>query len=118
LTKTYCIDKLRFMSDDLRSQIGPRKRAQLVKGLDRMVASGRVTESEAERLRATDDPGAFETAVQDIRVRHAGAKLKAAVDGGHMTQAEANANLERLRSGDHMQSLRAYLRKILPGDRK
>jgi hypothetical protein len=106
------------MTEDLDHETGPRKRAQLVKGLDRMVASGRVTESEAERLRATDDPGEFETAVRDIRVRHAGAKLTAAVEGGQMTQEEANANLERLRSGDHMQSLRAYLRKILPGDRK
>lgn len=106
------------MNSDSTDQTGPRKRAQLVKGLDRMVASGRVTESEAERLRSTDDPGEFETAVRDIRVRHAGAKLKVAVEGGHMTREEADASLERLRSGDHMQSLRAYLRKILPKDRK
>ncbi|HVA09700.1 MAG TPA: hypothetical protein VNG12_23495 [Acidimicrobiales bacterium] len=106
------------MSDDREIETGPRKRSQLVKGLDRMVASGRVTESEAEQLRATEDSGEFETAIRDIRVRHAGAKLTAAVEGGHMTQEEADANLERLRSGDHMQSLRAYLRRILPGDRK
>jgi hypothetical protein len=104
------------MSEDV-NQIGPGRREKLLEGLDRMVESGQVTETEAARLRTAADPDEFENAVRGIRVRHAGAKMDAAVEGGNMTQEEANANLARLEAGEHPRSLRAHLRKLPPRDR-
>jgi len=91
-----------------------RKQNQLVKGLDRMLKSGRVTESEAAELRAASDPATFEELLQNLRVRHATEKMNAAVVGGYMTQEEANTNVKRLQNGEHPRSLRAHLAKILP----
>jgi hypothetical protein len=54
------------------------RRHRLYEALDRMVASGRVTETEAQRLRAAAEPTEFNKAVRDIRIRHAGLKLDAA----------------------------------------
>jgi hypothetical protein len=91
---------------------GAEGRARLIKQLDKMVESGRVTETEAARLRAAGDSDEFDDAARDIRVRHAGAHLTAAVEGGDMTQEEANAHLESLKDGEHPRSLRAHLRKL------
>jgi DNA-binding FrmR family transcriptional regulator len=90
-----------------------RRRLRLVEGLDRMVASGRVTEEEAARLRASGVSGEFDAVVREIRVRHATPKLVAAVEGGNMTQAEADAAVEALRAGEHSGSLRARLHGLL-----
>ncbi len=80
-----------------------------------MVDSGRLTDDEAERLRAAGEPGEFDDVLRDIRVRHAAANLGAAVTGGSLTQEEADGFLERLRIGDHSRSLRARLRDLRPG---
>ncbi|MHB1533891.1 MAG: hypothetical protein ACYC1D_04605 [Acidimicrobiales bacterium] len=77
-----------------------------------MVASGRVSEQEGERLRAAGGPDEFDAVVGEIRVRHAGARLDAAVAGGAMSQEEADANLARLRNGEHPRSLREHLRSL------
>lgn len=82
-----------------------------------MVASGRVSDKEAERLRAASDEDSFEAGIREIRARHAGAKLDAAVQAGQMTREEADANLERLRQGEHPRALKAHLRNILQGPR-
>jgi hypothetical protein len=79
-----------------------------------MVESGRVTASEAERLRGAAEPKEFDEAVIGIQARHAGEKLNAAVEGGHMTRDEADAYLQRIRQGEHIPGLRARLRKLLP----
>jgi len=63
-------------------QLGARARERLLEQLGRMVETGRVTETEAARLRAATDSDEFDDAARDIRVRHAGAHLDAAVEGG------------------------------------
>jgi hypothetical protein len=101
------------MSEDQKET---QRRTRLIQSLDRMVASGRVTEDEAARLRAAEgDAEAFDAAAREIRVRHATPKLVAAVQGGKMTQGEADTVLEQLRAGEHSRSLRARLHGILPG---
>ncbi len=82
-----------------------------------MVEHGRVTEAEAARLRAATDDEGFEAGMRAIRARHAGAKLDAAVEAGQMTRGEADANLERLRNGEHPGALREQLRGIHPRGR-
>ena len=107
-----------MMNEEPKNQTGPKQRQRLLQQLDRMVESGRVTEGEASKLRASEDSDAFDETVRSIRERHAAPKLQAAVEGGHMTQEEADANLARIRQGDHLTSLRSQLRKWLPGERR
>lgn len=82
--------------------------------LDKMVAAGRITESEAARLRATAGTPEFDAAMGAVRARHAGAQMEEAIRSGEMTQVEADANLERLRRGEHPKGLRARLAKHRP----
>ena len=98
-------------------QLDAKGRERLLKQLDKMVASGRVTETEAARLRTAAGSDEFDSASRDIRVRHARAQLNAAVEGGQMTQEEADAHLEGLKRGEHSRSLRAHLRRLLPRTR-
>jgi hypothetical protein len=100
------------MSEDQKEA---RRRARPIESLDRLVASGRVTEEEAAGLRAADgDSGAFDVVVREIRVRHATPKLHAAVEGGEMTHVEADTALEQLRAGEHSRSLRFRLHGVSP----
>jgi len=90
------------------------KRDRVIGQLDKMVTSGRVTESEAARLRATEGTPEFDAAMGDIRARHARAQMDAAIKAGEMSQEEADAYLERLRTGEHPKGLRARLAKHRP----
>ena len=90
------------------------KKDRIIKQIDGMVASGRLTEEEAARLRATGGGGDFEEAVAAIRVRHAGTKMEVAVDAGEMSRAEADGYLERIRNGEHPTGLRARLSRHRP----
>jgi polyhydroxyalkanoate synthesis regulator phasin len=94
-----------------------RRRERIIERLDQMVVAGRVTNQEAKRLRTAGMPGEFDDGILDIRVRHAGTILDAAVQDGRLTQEEADSFLERLRNGEHPRSLRAYLRSVRTGDR-
>jgi outer membrane protein TolC len=96
-------------------QLDATGRERLLKQLDKMVASGRVTETEAAQLRAARDSDEFDQAARNIRVRLAREHLNAAVEGGQMTQQDANSHLEGLKRGEHSRSLRAHLRSLLPG---
>ena len=93
---------------------GPKGRERLLERLDKLVESGRVTPAEAAGLRAARGSDEFDSVVRAIRVRHAGTHLGAAVEGGQMTQEEADGHLERLKSGAHPRSLRAHLRRLRP----
>lgn len=86
------------------------KEKRILQQVDRMMASGRITDEEAAELRATEGTPRFDAVVGAIRARHAGAHLHAAVAAGDMSQAEAEADLARLRSGEHPKGLRAKLR--------
>jgi polyhydroxyalkanoate synthesis regulator phasin len=109
-----CVDKLLGMSEGAESQTGPYSKEKILGRLDKMVASGRVTDAEATRLREANTPAEFEDAVRAIRGRHAAVHLDAAVESGEMTGEDAAAFLERLSHGEHPRSLRSHLRKLRP----
>jgi|SRR5579863_7008013 len=87
---------------------------RIIEQVDKMVASGRITDDEAARLRATKGTADFDAAVGAIRARHASAQMDGAIAEGEMTPEEADSYLERLRSGEHPKGLRARLRKHRP----
>jgi polyhydroxyalkanoate synthesis regulator phasin len=90
------------------------KQERIIEQVDKMVRSGRISEGEAERLRATEGTADFEAAVGDIRARHAKAHMEGAIAQGEMSQEEADGYLVRLRDGEHPDGLRARLRKHRP----
>lgn len=87
---------------------------RVVEQIDKMVASGKMTSEEAERLRAAPDPASVERALRDIRARHAGERLEVAVAEGAMTRQEADDILERVRGGEHSRKLRSHLAQFRP----
>lgn len=94
---------------DAQNEMEWGRRDRLLGALDRMVESGRITEREAQRLRAAANESDFNEAARGICVRHAGMKLDAAVADGSLTRAEADGFLGRLMDGEHGRSLRARL---------
>ncbi len=96
----------------MSNQLSSKGRDRIVKQLDQMVKSGHVTEAEAKKLRGAATAREFGDAVQSIRVRHAAAKLRAAVESGHMTQEEVAAYMERLEKGEHPKSHRPHVRRM------
>jgi hypothetical protein len=100
------------MESDAAGELEWGRRDRILGALDRMVESGRITENEAQDLRAASDERDFNQAVRNIRVRHAGAQLDQAVAGGSLTRAEADHLVERLQNGEHGGSLRARLRGL------
>jgi hypothetical protein len=93
------------------------KEQRIIGQIDKMVASGRITENEAVRLRSAEGTPEFDVAIGDIRARHAGAHMEGAIRAGEMSQEEADGYLERLRSGEHPKGLRAQLAKHRPWKR-
>jgi polyhydroxyalkanoate synthesis regulator phasin len=87
---------------------------RIIEQVDKLVKSGRITEEEAVRLRATEGTGEFDAAVGEIRARHASAHMDRAIANGEMSQEEADGYLGRLRNGEHPKGLRARLRKHRP----
>jgi hypothetical protein len=83
---------------------------RIMERLDAMVAAGRVTEEEAARLRATEGTDAFGPALAAVRARHAAVHTEAAVHEGRMTEGEAEAALDRVRSGEHSGELRRRIK--------
>ena len=90
------------------------KQERIISQIDKMVASGRITEEDAARLRATEGTADFDAAIADIRARHAGVHMERAINAGEMSQEEADSYLERLRNGEHPKGLRARLTKHRP----
>ena len=83
---------------------------RILKQLDKMVSSGRMTAAEAQRLRSTQGSPEFENVIQDIRVRHASEGLDEAVADKQMSRQEADGHLQNLKDGQHPKGLRARLR--------
>jgi hypothetical protein len=82
---------------------------RILKQVDKMLASGRVTDHEAARLRGAEGTEEFEGVVAEIRLRHARAHLDAAVVEGEMTTHEAEDYATRIGQGEHPKGLRARL---------
>lgn len=90
---------------------------RILEQLDKMVATGRVTEDEAAALRATSNTEEFERAMGAIRARHASEHMQSAITAGEMTPKEADGYLDELRRGEHPTGLRARLSKHRRGRR-
>jgi hypothetical protein len=84
--------------------------ASVLEQLDRMVASGRITPDEADRLRVTAGTIEFDVVMGAIRARHAQVHTDAAVAAGTMSPEDAAMALERVRHGDHSADLRRHIR--------
>ena len=84
-----------------------------------MVRAGRLTEEDAARLIAAANSGEFEEAAREIQLKHARARVTAAVEEGGLTEKEARAILERLEKGEDPRFLRGLRRgsrrRIGPG---
>ncbi len=100
------------MDESLEIQMDGTKRRRLLDKVGALVDSGLVTSQEAERLRSATDQGEFDAVVLDIRVRHAGTSMGAAVEDGRLTRADAEGFLERLRQGEHSRSIRLPVRGL------
>jgi len=87
---------------------------RIIQQVDKMLTSGRITEEEAVRLRATEGTAEFDAAVGEIRARHAGAHMEVAIADGEMSQEEADGYLKSLRNGEHPKGLRARLARHRP----
>ena len=100
------------MDSGMNGELEWGRRDRVLGALDRMVDAGRLTEPEADALRTAADAAEFNHAVREIRARHAGVKLDAAVADGSMTRAEADDFLDRVRHGEHGGGLRSRLRSL------
>jgi hypothetical protein len=68
--------------------------------LAKMLAAGRITADEAERVRAAAERGEVDDTVAEIRLGHVKDRLDAAVANGELTAEEADAVLERVAAGE------------------
>ena len=105
------------MTDGSQESITPRQQERILEQLDKMVRKGRMTEGEARRLREATGAADFESVIRDVRSRHAGTKVDAAVKDGSMTREEADNVILSIKKGEHSRSLRAHLRHLVPGKR-
>jgi hypothetical protein len=84
---------------------------RIVEQLEKMVASGRITEDEAAHLRAAQGTSEMGTVMGEIRARHASPHLESAVRAGEMSREEADQQLGLIKTGEHPKGLRARLRQ-------
>lgn len=94
----------------------PRGGPRLVERLDKMIRAGRLTEEDAERLRASAESGDLDDAAREIQLKHARARVTAAVEGGRLTQEQAHAFFDRLDKGEDPRFLRGLLRRGIDAD--
>lgn len=78
----------------------------LEKKLTKMVAAGRLTEAEAERLRAAATPDEREDVARALQRRHAQGRIDQAVEDGRLTEVEATSLGQRLDEGEDLSVLR------------
>jgi len=87
----------------------------LIGRLDKMVAAGRFTTAEAERLRSAVESGDLDQVIGEIRSRHVKETLDAAVLGGGIGADEADAILEQVKRGEHPRLPAGLRRRFGPG---
>lgn len=86
--------------------------ARLIGRLDKMVQTGRLTEEDAQRLRAAANSGQLDDAVREIQLKHARERVNTAVENGRLGQEEARAIFDRLAKGEDPHFLRGLLHGI------
>ena len=73
--------------------------AQVLARVDKMMAAGRLTEEEGARLRAAAHSGALGGELQNIRLRHAKARIARDASSGRVSEDETELLLQRLNDG-------------------
>jgi len=106
------------MGEDEIDGLDPKRLSRIAGQADRLVAAGRLTADEAQRLRAAPDVSRAEQVVREIRARHASERLDAAVAEGAMSRHEADDLLARVRGGEHSRALRSHLSRFRVKPRK
>jgi polyhydroxyalkanoate synthesis regulator phasin len=106
------------MDEDEIDGLDPKRLSRIAGQADKLVAAGRLTADEAQRLRAAPDVSRAEQVVREIRARHASERLDAAVGEGAMSRQEADDLLERVRGGEHSRALRSHLSRFRVKRRK
>jgi polyhydroxyalkanoate synthesis regulator phasin len=86
--------------------------ARLIGRLDKMVQAGRLTEEDAERLRAAANSGQLDDAIREIQLKHARERVNTALENGRLGQEEARAIFDRLAKGEDPRFLRGLLHGI------
>lgn len=106
------------MNENEIDGLNPKRLARIAGQADKLVAAGRLTAAEADRLRAAPDVSRAEQVVREIRARHASERLDVAVAEGAMSRQEADDVLERVRGGEHSRALRSHLARFRVRRRK
>lgn len=83
---------------------------RIMEQLHRMVETGRISDAEAQRLRATRGTAEFATALNEVRARHAATHLDRAAEEGRIGREQGADFLDRVRAGDHSRRLRSDIR--------
>jgi hypothetical protein len=96
-----------------RNPMGGHGHQLKIERLDKMVKAGRVTEDEADRLRAAARGGDLDEAVREIQLKHARARVDAAVENGRLSQGEADSLVQRITNGESPRLLRGLRRRSL-----
>ncbi len=99
------------MTDKSHEPLTPRQRSRILEQLDKMVGKGQMTEEEAARLRVASSDAEFDSVIRDVRARHAGQRIDAAVRSGSMSQQEGDDILAGVKRGEHSMSFRTRLRQ-------
>ncbi len=115
MTETLRLYKTNGMTEERNTHDWQRRGIGLVERLDKMVAAGRLTEEEAGRLRAAAGSGELDDAAREIQLKHARARVREALEGGHLSQEEADAIFCRLEDGEDPRFLRGLRRRFRPG---
>jgi hypothetical protein len=103
------------MDKDRPTGTDPGRAKRIMQRLDQMVARGRVTDEEADRLRSAEGEAAFEEVAGDIRARHVVATLAKRVADGSLSPEEADGLLARVRRGEHSRALADAVHGRRPG---
>lgn len=107
---TECLDKLGGMHTPPGSHRWLRQGLGLDRRLNKMVAAGRLSKDEARRISAAS-PDEREQIARTIQVRHARARIDAAVADGRLSDQEAQVFFARLDRGEDLKFLRGLGRR-------
>jgi hypothetical protein len=94
--------------------------AQLIEQVDKLAATGRLSEDQTAQLRAAAERGELAVVMREVRLQHVRLALADAVAVGTLGQPDADALLARLEHGEDTHALRRELRRagILPAARR
>ena len=93
------------------SQLFSRKSAPDARAIDRLVASGRLTEEQGEELRQAATVQELGRRAHAVQLQHASRALADAVAAGKLSRIDADGYLDRLNRGEDAHRVRRELRR-------